>query len=177
MKTNRIKDTLLKFTAASLLLLESFAGTGCNLSSRLNQRLSKLAAPQTLARSSGGSDATTDSYLSLLDIPEPSKQILAAVSPLPKEDAIIFIAPSREPELELAYRSIASLSWPHQVGALHCSESPELLFKPRAEKKVRWLLLFRIKPSQTSTVKAEIGPHLQLVAAIEDTEWTSYCSR
>jgi hypothetical protein len=177
MKTNEKKDKLLKFTAASLLLFESFAGAGCNAASRLNQRLSKLAAPQTLARSSGGSYATTDSYLSLLEIPEPSTQVLAAVSQLPREDAIIFIAPSREPDIELVYRVIATLSWPREVGALHCSESPMLLFKPRAEKNVRWLLLFRIKPSQSSTVTAEIGPHLKLVSAGENAEWTSYCSR
>lgn len=177
MKTNRKKDKLLKISAAVWLLLESFAGTGCNAASRITQRLSKLAAPQTLARSSGGGNATTDSYLSLLEIPEASKQVLAAVSQLPKEDAIIFIAPSREPEIELAYRVIATLSWPREVGALHCSESPTLLFKPRAEKKVRWLLLFRVKPLPSSTVTAEIGPHLKLVAAGEDAEWISYCSR
>lgn len=177
MKTNRKKDRVLKIAAASLLLIEGLAGTGCSTASRLHQRLSKLAAPQTLARSSGGSHATTDSYLSLLEIPEASRQVLAALSPLPKGDAVMFIAPSREPEIELAYRVIATLSWPHEVGALHCGESPALLFKPRAEKKVRWLLLFRIKPSQSSTVTAEIGPHLKLVAAGEDSEWTSYCSR
>jgi hypothetical protein len=177
MKTNRKKDGLLKFAAASWLLIESFAATGCSTASRLHQRLSKLAAPQTLARSSGGSNATTDSYLSLLETPEPSKHVLAAVSQLPKEDAIIFIAPGRDPEIELAYRVMATLSWPREVGALHCSESHALLFKPRPEKKVRWLLLFRIKPSPRSTVKAEIGPHLKLVAAGEDSEWTTYCSR
>lgn len=170
----------MKYSVVSLWLLSCLANGGCHSLSRFNQRLSTLAASQPLARSASGRYATTDSYLSLLKIREPSKQILAAVSQLPKDDAIFFIAPNRTPEIELAYRVIASLSWPHEVGALHCGvngESTTLLFKPRAEKTVRWLFLFRINPPNPSLVVAEIGPHLKLIPIKEETEWTTYCSR
>lgn len=168
------------YIVASLWLLAYLAGSGCHTLSRPNQRLSAFAASQPLARSAGGRYATTDSYLSLLEIREPSTQILAAVSPLPKDDAILFIAPHRTPEIELAYRVIASLSWPHEIGALHCGangESTTLLFKPQAGKAVRWLLLFRLNPPDSSLVAAEIGPQLKLIPIKEETEWTSYCSQ
>ncbi|MEO6725031.1 MAG: hypothetical protein ABIP14_06985 [Blastocatellia bacterium] len=173
---------MLKVTAAMLLVFACLAWAGCRASSGLNQRLAKLAAPP-LARSSGGSYATTDTYLRTLEIASPSLRVLDAVSPLPKEDAILFVAPAQNAETELTYRAVASLSWPHEIGALHCGlggvngGQPTLLFTPRAEKKIRWLLLYRLAPSKQSIVKAEIGPHLKLIPIEEGKEWISYCSR
>ncbi|MDQ3009580.1 MAG: hypothetical protein M3X11_02600 [Acidobacteriota bacterium] len=173
---------MLKFTTAMLLVSACLAWTGCRASSALNERLAKLGAPP-LARSSGGSYATTDTYLRMLEIASPSSRVLAAIAPLTKEDAILFVAPSQDAETELTYRAVASLSWPHEVGALHCGvggangDQPALLFQPRAEKTVRWLLLYRLAPSKQSIVKAEIGPHLKLIPIEEGKEWISYCSR
>jgi hypothetical protein len=168
---------LLKVSAAILLLSSCLFGASCRASSDLKERLAGLLAPP-LARSSGGRYATTDSYLRSMEIAEPSAQVLATIAPLPTEDAMIFIAPTQEAETELAYRVIASLSWPREVGALHCSaNNGQLLFKPRAEKKVRWLLLYRLAPPKQSTVTAEIGPHLKLIQIEEAKEWSSYCSQ
>ena len=173
---------MLKFTAATLLVFACLAWAGCRMSSGLNQRL---------ARSAGGSYATTDTYLRTLEIASPSQRVLTAISTLPAEDAILFVAPNQDAETELTYRATASLIWPHEVGAFHCNGGdssganqgkPTLLFTPRAEKKIRWLLLYRLLPSKPSTVVAEIGPHLKLIQ-IEDTStneaeaWTSYCSQ
>ena len=172
-----------------LLVFACLAWAGCRASSEINQRLAMLAAPP-LARSSGGSYATTDTYLRTLEIASPSLRVLAAVSPLPKDDAILFVAPAPDlapaldhAETELTYRAVASLSWPHEVGALHCGlggangGQPTLLFQPRAAKTVRWLLLYRLAPSKQSIVKAEIGSHLKLIPIEEGKEWISYCSR
>lgn len=181
---------MLKFTTATLLVFVCLVWAGCRISSGLNQRLAKLAAPP-LARSAGGSYSTTDTYLRTLEIAAPSQRVLAAISALPKEDAILFIAPNQDAETELMYRAIASLSWPHEVGALHCHQGrsdganhdqPALLFAPRADKKTRWLLLYQLPPSQPSTVVAEIGPHLKLIRVEEPSRneagtWTSYCSQ
>jgi len=156
-----------------------FVWAGCRAASHFDQRLMTLVTPP-LARSSGGSYATTDTYLRPLAIAEPSARALAALSPLPKEDAILFVAPDQDAETELVYRVLATLSWPHEVGALHCHAEggrPFLLFKPREEKTVRWLLLYRLAPPEKSPVAAEIGPHLKLVPITEVKEWTSYCSQ
>lgn len=173
---------LLKITAAILLLSGCLFVASCRASSELKERLARLAAPP-LARSSGGSHATTDSYLRSLEVAAPSQRVLAAIAPLPKEDTMIFVAPTRDAETELTYRVIASLSWPREVGALHCDAGGgQLLFKPRAGKKVRWLLFYRLAPPKQSGVAAEIGPHLKLIpieeaSRKEEGEWTSYCSR
>lgn len=141
-----------------------------------------VAAKQPLARSSGGQYATTDTYLRSLEIPNASERVLAAVAHLPENDAMMFIAPSRTPEIELTYRVIASLSWPREVGALHCRlgdatvPKPELLFQPRKEKQVRWLFFYRISPPAGAKSVTEIGPHLKLVPIEEAKEWTSYYS-
>ncbi len=173
---------LLKITITILLLSGCLLGAGCRASSRFTERLANLAAPP-LARSAGGSYATTDSYLRSLEVAEPSRRVLAAIASLPENDAILFITPTQESETELAYRTIASLSWPHEVGALHCGLSgvdggqPALLFQPRAAKQIRWLLFYRLAPPKQSTVKVEIGPHLKLTPIEEGKEWTSYCSQ
>jgi hypothetical protein len=174
-----MKEMLLKITAAIFLLSGCFVWAGCRAASQFDQRLMKLVTPP-LARSAGGSYATTDTYLRPLAIAEPSARVLAALSPLPKKDAILFVAPDQDAETELVYRVLATLSWPHEVGALHCAASggrPFLLFKPREEKTVRWLLLYQLAPSDKLPVAAEIGPHLKLVPITEVKEWTSYCSQ
>ena len=168
---------MLRITA-TFLLSGCFLWAGCRAASRFNGRLAELVAPPR-ARSSGGAYATTDTYLSPLEIAEPSVRVLAAVSPLPKEDAVLFVAPNQDAETELVYRVVASLSWPHEVGALHCGEGvrPSLLFESRGGRKVRWLLLYRLAPGQALTVTAEVGPHLKLIPVPEAKEWTSYCSQ
>lgn len=180
MATIEDKRALLKFLAAGLLLIGCAGLFGCSALSRLNNRMVRLAAPQQLARSAGGSYATTDAYLRSLEIPNPSEKVLAAISQLPKDDAILFVAASREPETELVYRVIASLSWPREVGALHCGlsgEQPELLFQPRAGKKIRWLMFYRTAPPAGLNAPTEIGQHLKLIPIEETREWTFYCSQ
>lgn len=150
--------------------------SGCSAS----DRLSKIFAPQPLARSAGGSYATTDSYLSTLEIPNPSETVLATLSKLPEEDAMVFIAKGREPQTELTYRTIAYLGWPRQIAALHCGstgESPTLLFKPQDGKKIRWMIFYRIEPPADSSSQVFIGDNLKLIPIEEVKEWTSYCSQ
>ncbi|MGH9802941.1 MAG: hypothetical protein ACRD82_21445 [Blastocatellia bacterium] len=166
------------FLAFGLLLFACLSLLGCSSLSRLNSRMTRLAAPNSLSRSAGGKYATTDAYLRALEIPNASETIITAMSQVPNEDAIQFITANREPETELIYRSIASLSWPHEVGELHCGgQSPELLFQPRAGKKIRWLLFYQIAPPAGLKPETEIGAHLKLIPVEEAKEWTSYCLR
>ena len=156
--------------------------SSCESLFKVNQQLTNVFARQPMARSAGGPYATTDTYLRSLQIPNPSERVLAAVAQVPENDAMMFIAPSRTPEIELTYRVIASLSWPREVGALHCrlgdatTSKPELLFQPRKEKQIRWLFFYRTSPPAGSKSVTEIGPHLKLVPIEEAKEWTSYCS-
>lgn len=156
---------------------------GCTSLSRLENRMAKLVAPNQLARSSGDNYATTDSYLSALELPHASKQVQLSVSNVPADEAMVFIAPDSTPETELVYRTISYLSWPRQVGVLHCAQNgaaPALLFKPREDKPVRWLLFYRHQvPAELSALPGikEIGVHLKLVPARELKEWTFYCSQ
>lgn len=183
MAIDEAKKLMVKITAVGLLMAGGGAIlTACNSLSKANQRMTGIVAQQPLARSAGGQYATTDTYLRSLEIPQPSERLLAAVAQLPENDAMMFIAPSRTPEIELTYRVIASLSWPREVGALHCRLGDannlqyELLFQPRNEKQIRWLFFYRTSPPAGSKSVTEIGPHLKLVQIDEAKEWISYCS-
>lgn len=175
--------TSLRILTAGLLLTGSIALSGCSSLSRFNTRMAGLVAPNQLARTAGGNFATTDSYLFALEVPKPSEQVLAAVKQLPEDDALIFIGPDSEPQTELVYRTIAYLSWPRQIGALHCGvagEPPTLLFKPRKDKPIRWLIFYRRQvPADVSTLPGsiELGSHLKLIPVPETKEWTFYCSQ
>jgi len=179
----RVKNKL-KFNAflGVSLIFGGVLFSGCESLFKVNQQMTNVVARQPLARSAGGPYATTDTYLRSLEIPNPSERVLAAVAQLPENDAMMFIAPGRTPEIELTYRVIASLSWPREVGALHCrlgdatTSEPELLFQPRKEKRIRWLFFYRTSPPAGSKSVTEIGPHLKLVPIEEAKEWTSYCS-
>lgn len=172
-----------RILAAGLLLTGSIALSGCSSLSRFNNRMTGLVAPNQLARSSGGNFAATDSYLSALEVPKPSEQVLAVVRQLPKDDAMIFIGPDSEPQTELVYRTIAYLSWPRQIGALHCGakgESPTLLFKPHEDKHIRWLIFYRRQvPAEVPILPGsiELGGHLKLIPVPETKEWNFYCSQ
>lgn len=182
MTIDREKKRWFKVTAIVLLVIGCCFLSSCESLSKANQHLTRLIAQKPLARSAGGQYATTDTYLRSLEIPKPSARLLAVVAQLPENDAMMFIAPSRTPEIELTYRVIASLSWPREVGALHChpgdakKHPPELLFQPRREKQIRWLLFYRISPPAGLKSVTEIGPHLKLIPLEEAKEWISYCS-
>lgn len=182
MTIDEVKKRWLKVAAVGVLAACCCLFSACESLSKANQRLTDVAAKQPLARSAGGQYATTDTYLRSLEIPKPSERVLSAVAQLPENDAMMFVAPSRTSEIELTYRVIASLSWPREVGALHCrlgdanNLQPELLFQPRKEKQIRWLFFYRTSPPAASKSVTEIGPHLKLVPVEEAKEWTSYCS-
>ncbi|MBS1787366.1 MAG: hypothetical protein JST85_06580 [Acidobacteria bacterium] len=145
--------------------------------------MTRLIAPNQFARSSGGAYATTDSYLSALEIPNTSQQMLSTLSSVPKDDAIIFVASDSTPETELVYRTVAYLGWPRQIGALHCGAKNEphaLLFKPREDKPIRWLIFYRRQiPAGLSQLSRsiELGVHLKLISAQTTKEWNFYCSQ
>ena len=180
MATIEDKKALLKLLAVCLLSVGCAGLLGCSTISSFNNRMARLVAPQQLARSAGGIYATTDAYLRQLEIPAPSEKILAAISQLPKDDAILFVAPPRQPEIELVYRAVASLSWPLEIGALHCGKYPELLFQPRAGKQIRWLMFYQTAlPTDLERFEppTEIRKHLKLLPIEEAKEWTAYCSQ
>lgn len=169
--------------AAGFFLVCCIALGGCSSLSDSETRLAKLVAPNQLARSSGGIYATTDSYLAALGFPNASEQVQLAVSLVPQDAAILFVASDSSPETELAYRSIAYLSWPRQIGALHCGvngKAPTLLFQPREDQPIRWMMFYR-RPVPAglaaSTEVKELGLHLKLVRVQEGKEWTFYCSQ
>ena len=164
------------------LIFGSVLFSSCESLFKVNQKLTNVVARQPMARSAGGPYATSDTYLRSLEIPNPSERVLTAMAQVPENDAMMFIAPSRTPEIELTYRVIASLSWPREVGALHCrlgdatTIKSELLFQPRQEKQIRWLFFYRTSPPAGSKSVTEIGPHLKLVPIEEPKELSSYCS-
>lgn len=154
--------------------------TGASRLEAMFHRFEAAAAQRPLARAAGGVYDTTDRYLSDLQIPHPSEAVLKAFADVPADDAMIFITSSSDANSELTYRSIAYLGWPRQIGEVRCGTdgAPELLFHPRAETRVKWLMFYRVAPPVDSTQQSRvIGQHLTLTPASELKEWRSYCSR
>lgn len=181
MKLTR-KDTFSPLPACGLLLLFITGWLSLTywlpVSHPWMQKLMPALAAKPLARSQGGVNATTDRYLLSLDLAEPSETIRQEIASLPREDGLLVITPDEQTSTDLIYRTIAYLSWPREVGAYVCGQPPLVMFAPRTETRVRWLLLYQLKPTPAQTAQARtIGPHLTLLPLTESNQWTTYCSQ
>jgi hypothetical protein len=142
-------------------------------------RFEAAYAERPLASTYGGAYATTDHYLSELQVAHPSEAVLRAMGEVPSDDAMIFITLDSDERAELIYRSIAYLGWPRQIGETRCgANGAALLFHPPARKPIKWLIFYRLAPPVDLMQPAQrIGPHLTLVPVTELREWKWYCSR
>jgi len=144
---------------------------------KLVRQARHLIQPQGMAASAGGRYATTDTYLSVLQIPHPSEAVLAALTDVPANEAILFVGPSQEPSFGLTYQVISYLSWPRPAGAVECGQSgqpPVWVSRPREGTKIGALLFYRLNPpAQIKESRKTIGPHLTLVPVSEQSEWIS----
>jgi hypothetical protein len=163
-----------------LLLLIACAVTVYQYREQGLKRFNHLRAARKDRWYKGGMNATTDTYLSDLQIPNPSKAVQEAVSRIPVEDAIVFVGIRGETNI-LVYYCISYLSWPREVGLLECDRRNNALFslhQPRDEKKVRWLMYDKVAPAPAHKHSAiAIGPSLSLVPLTEMREWKYYCSQ
>jgi hypothetical protein len=144
-------------------------------------RFEAAVTRQPLSKTASGAYDTTDCYLSSLQIPHPSEAVMKALADVPADDALIFITSNDDERSELTYRTIAYLGWPRPIGEARCKgpgAPPELLFQPRAEKTIKWLMFHRVAPPpDLRPTSVMIGPHLMLAPAPELKEWKSYCSQ
>ncbi len=150
------------------------------LTPTLTNRFKSVVAWGPMSKAAGGVYDTTDRYLSLLDIPNPSEAVLKAMADVPPEDAMVFVTSNDDEHSELVYRTVAYLGWPRPIGEARCGEagaSPQLLFQPRDGRPIKWLFFYRVKPpAELAQTSRMIGPHL-ILAMVELKEWKSYCSQ
>jgi len=127
----------------------------------------------------GGPYATSDSWLTALQIPQPSKSIQDALAELPQESAILFVGPGHESTYILTYYTISSLAWPRKMWALGCGEAGQpatLVILPQKPLKIHGLMYYLSKPPVWLPDGMAIGPRLTLVPVLEAVTWTLYCS-
>ena len=137
-----------------------------------------------------GRDATSDTWLQVLEIPHPAAAVRAALADLPDDAALVVVA-SPDSVPKLTSMVITMLAWPHQVGFVLCNDdgtaSPEIM--PAGH--VSAVLQYRhgdayehMAVGTTPTVRVGdsdlpsvgIGPALQLIHGTDTTAWPSYCS-
>lgn len=137
-----------------------------------------------------GRDATSDTWLQVLEIPHPSDALRAALATIPEGEALVFVStPSKSPKL--TWMVISMLAWPHQVGYVLCDDDGTAGHQVDPTDHVGAVLLYRVGAAysqmavgSTPTVRVGdrdvpsqgIGPALQLITGTETTTWPSYCS-
>jgi len=181
-----MRSRIIKIASACLIIVLVVVGRYCanglrRLASASASRFESAGAWSPMSKAAGGAYNTTDRYLSSLQIPNPSEATLKVMADVPPEDAMVFITSSADEGSELVYRTVAYLGWPRPIGEARCGgagEAPELFFHPRAERPVKWLFFYRIKPPpELMQTSRTIGPYLVLAPSPELKEWKSYCSQ
>ncbi len=128
----------------------------------------------------GSQYATTDAYLGVLKVPQPSEYVQSTLAALPSKDPILLVGPGNDPNFEPRYQVISYLGWPRQVYILGCGKpgQPPHQYRwaqtPPEGMRIAGVMFYGMEPPSSLTGKA-IGPALKLVPASETTKWTSYC--
>jgi hypothetical protein len=158
---------------ARLILLVAFLSTGgMALAEPLSARLPPVRGPF----------ATSDAWLGVLAIADPSRAVQGAVAAVPGDQQLVFVGPSQDGSVILTYYTVSHLVWPRKVWLQTCAERgrpPLSMFAPPAavQSAVGFTYLFYVlEPPAGATVARTIGPRMWVVESPERTWWTQPCS-
>jgi hypothetical protein len=152
------------------LVLVAFVGMGAL------QLPTALRAIRTYA---DGPLATSDDWLGVLAIPEPSQAVLAAVADLPPDRPILVVGAGQEDSTILSSFTISHLLWPRPVWYIKCVDPPgrppTQAWLPKSDLDTVAVLYYLVDAPTTATDVRPIGPRARLVPASQGQPWTSYC--
>jgi hypothetical protein len=162
-------------------------GVSCNYrlqSIGVWQKITSRVALSPLNLASPGPHATSNTFLTALEIPPSTTAALAAqLRDRPSNEAVLVLRAAAEPQGELPFYTLSYLLWPRMVGEALCSADGGLTpaTPVKEETPITWLLLYRRTPSAALQQAAQsiqpIGPHLTLIHLKEPGTWQSSCSQ
>ena len=143
------------------------------------ERFALTTWPVLWARTAGGNYASSDRFLMVLGLNQPSETLVSLMAELPPDETAVFVGPATDPSFSQLYFTFSYLSWPHQIAVLGCgtgSTPPDVIFQPRAGAKVtRAFFYMQPPPSRLVAESRTLGPRLKLVQIAKGEEWTSSC--
>lgn len=158
---------------ARLALLVAFLATGgMVIAEPLSTRLPPVRGPF----------ATSDAWLGVLAIPEPSRAVQAAIAAVPADQQLVFVGPAQDGSVILTYYTVSHLVWPRQIWLVTCAQRggpPVSPFSPSEAVKSGagfTYLFYMMEPPAGVTVAQTVGPRMWVVASPERTWWTQPCS-
>jgi hypothetical protein len=154
-----------------LLVLVAFVGMGA------------LQLPATLRAVRiypSGPLATSDDWLGVLAIPNPSEAVLAAVADLPPDRPLLVVGSGQEDSTILSSFTFSHLLWPRPVWYIKCVDPPgrpptQAWLPKSVEPNTVAVLYYFLDAPSTATNVRPIGPRARLVPASQGQPWTSYC--
>ena len=121
--------------------------------------------------------ASSDSMLAPLKLEEGAESVRQALARVPEKDAIVFVGPGEDPELNQIFFTVSLLALPRQVGGLRClNGAGEMMVPLDANQKITAVVFYRWEPG---TAAERLAPQLSLLRIPRQSAnrpWTSFCS-
>ena len=115
--------------------------------------------------------------LAPLKLEEGAESVRQALARVPEKDAIVFVGPGEDPELNQILFTVSLLALPRQVGGLRCLEGAgEMMVPLDADQKITAVVFYRREPG---TAAERLAPQLSLLRIpprSANRPWTSFCS-
>jgi hypothetical protein len=126
-----------------------------------------------------GRFATTDGWLGVLMIPEPSRQVQAMLAAVPPDQPILLLAPDGEESSDLTFFVMSYLLWPRQAWWVKCREDLQTsrteALLPANPYGVISVFFYRMEPPHTTLAVEALGPRLHVARSVEGRHWILYC--
>ena len=141
-------------------------------------RFTKTVLPRIVNRTASGKYASSDRFLTALELKQPSATLVALMAELAPDETALFVGPTNDPAFAQLFFTFSYLSWPHQIAVMGCGAggAPQIFFQPRAGGKVaRAFFYLQSPPSRLAAGSRALSPKLKLIQVAKGEEWTSYC--
>ncbi len=131
------------------------------------------------------SEASTDGYIRELlkqdvspapTLSQPAAAIRAALTELPADGAVLFVAPRKLPRYEVMFLTVKTLTLPRSIYLVWCDDPKQIENAQNAAKERLAGVMYYLVPPSAGSARTII-PQLAIAPVSEPAPWTSYCSQ
>ena len=128
-------------------------------------------------------DATSDEWFSALleqkgvprsSVVRPSSKLRSILSTIPGDGTLIFVAPHSQPEADVVFQLVRTISLPRRVINAYCDAPAKT---PQLAEPAAGYVLYSINPPQEARNALSFAPLLSVVVMPEVRDWTTFCSQ
>ncbi len=124
-------------------------------------------------------DVTTDQFLGILSLTHPGVRVEQALRSFAKDQALLFVAPAKEPFTMQVYYTIQYLAYPRPVAAVICAEpgnGPSTTVKESAAPAgIAGLIFFEVSPGPRAGGGTAVGAKMHVTPYTGMDPWQSFC--